>query len=171
MKKLTKALTLISSIALAPLAMATHFYDYGNVTYVEPIYETVTVSSPVKTCYEVTERHGHYNPAPSIVGAVIGGVIGHAIGDNRHNRRFGRATGMVLGAAIGHEVGHNNHRSGYHTREVCEIDHQASKPIKTLSGYNVEYKYKGKTYETFMHSHPGKKVKLKVSARSASNRY
>lgn len=167
MRKLFQSITLLSSLAISTVSFAGHHYDYAKVTSVEPVYELVSVTTPEKTCYRVREKHRHYNPAPTIVGAVVGGVIGRAIGDNRHTRKIGSVIGSTVGASIGHDISHQNAHSQYRTVKHCEVSHYQKERVKELRGYNVQYRYKGEIYDAFMRNHPGKRVKLKVSVRPA----
>lgn len=169
MKALVKTITLISCVAISPLALAKHYYDYGKVIQVTPVYETLLVSTPQRTCYPVTEKRHHYNPAPTIVGAVVGSVIGHAIGHNRHTRKLASVAGASVGASIGHDISHNHARASYRTVNHCEVSYQQKEKVGELSGYEVAYRYKGDTYNTFMRNRPGDKIKLKVTVQPTAS--
>ena len=65
-------------------------YDYARVVNVEPVIRYVTVTTPVKECWEDVETTSvrNYRPArvgKTIFGALLGGVIGHQIGSGSGN--------------------------------------------------------------------------------------
>ncbi|MGH1441176.1 MAG: glycine zipper 2TM domain-containing protein [Cellvibrionaceae bacterium] len=140
--------------------------DYAKVVNVKPIYETVEYSEPYKEChYEervVRKRRG--SDTAIILGSLIGGAIGNELGHNKSNKRVGTVAGAILGGSIAKDI----HRSkrGYHVRDekVCTTAYQVNYK-EELRGYDVAYKYRGKTYYTTMDQHPGKKIRVAVSVR------
>ena len=65
-------------------------YDYARVISAEPIVRYVTVTTPVRECYEDIEYYRVERDRPNVgastlFGAVVGGVIGHQFGSGRGN--------------------------------------------------------------------------------------
>ncbi|MDO6693506.1 glycine zipper 2TM domain-containing protein [Aliiglaciecola sp. 3_MG-2023] len=160
----------LKSISIATLlfgftatqALADSRYDYAKVVKVNPVYQYTSVKQPVQQCYPVKRtvrynNNNHQRVHSTVAGAVIGGVIGNVIGDNRSST----IAGAVIGGAIG------NHAQGpqYSTSvtQHCETVYQTSKKVRKIKGYDVKYRYRGAAYETFMRSHPGDTVKVRVT--------
>jgi uncharacterized protein YcfJ len=143
-------------------------YDYAKVIDVQPIYRAVEVSRPVRECWEEpvyhTSSHGHKSASGMLAGGLIGGIIGHQIGKGRGNK-VATAVGTLIGAQIGHEAvnGHvEQHRetiAGYEER--CQTRHQVSYE-EVVDGYDVTYKYRGRSYHVEMPYDPGKRIKMRI---------
>ncbi|MEP4892134.1 MAG: glycine zipper 2TM domain-containing protein [Aliiglaciecola sp.] len=158
----------LQSISIATLlfglsatqALADSRYDYAKVIKVDPVYQYTSVKQPVQQCYPVKKtvsyNNAHQRAQSTIAGAVIGGVIGNVIGDNRGST----ITGAVIGGAIGSQAQGPQYSTS--VTQHCETVYQTSKKVRKIKGYNVKYRYQGAAYETFMQSHPGNTVKVKV---------
>jgi uncharacterized protein YcfJ len=180
------AKTRIASLALAAMlftgtAWADHddrgrraSYDYARVLSAEPIINYVTVSTPVRECWEemqyyTIDRNAHQRRAGTFMGAVIGGVIGHQFGSGRGNDAATIA-GSMIGAAIGNEAARERH--GYGTETVarpverCETRYREHRE-KRIDGYRVLYRYHGQKYVTEMPYDPGNKIRVRVDVRPA----
>ena len=175
--------TRIATLALAAMlfgstAWADHGnrakYDYAKVISAEPIINYVTVTTPVRECWEemqyyTVDRNRHDRHASTIVGAVIGGVIGHQFGSGRGNDAA-TVAGTMIGAAIGNDVARN--RDGYaveqHARPVerCETRYREHREQR-IDGYRVLYHYHGQRYVTEMPYDPGNKLRVRVDVRPA----
>lgn len=162
----------ISTIALCistiPIqALASSYTDYAKVTHVSPIYETITVRKPHRQCHleeRVVRRKENSSITPNIVGALIGGAIGNKLGHNKSNKRVGAVLGAVLGGSIANDIRHNNHNNHHNvtkTERICSTTHSV-RHKKEVTGYDVEYKYRGRKYSTTMHSHPGNQIRVAV---------
>lgn len=177
---LTTLLTLpVSQVALAHNKHGHHPHgkahgheqqvEYGKVTHVEPVYEWTQSRYPSQSCwYEsqpVTSYRHHDSATPVIVGAVIGGALGNAMGHSRTNKRVGTAVGAVIGGSIGADIGSHSHSSTveYRSQKVCETRHRHVEREQQLVGYNVTYLYDGEYFTTFTESHPGNRIRLRVS--------
>ena len=149
-------------------------YDYAQVLSARPIVRYVTVTTPVKECWDDVEYYTVNNRPPgegirTITGAIIGGVIGHQIGSGRGNDAA-TVAGALLGGTIGSRSAYKNGNYGpvQYSRPVkrCETqyrDHQE----KRVDGYDVVYRYYGQTYATRMPKDPGKKIRIRVDVRPA----
>ncbi len=149
-------------------------YDYARVLSSYPVVRYVTVTTPVKECWDDVEYYSVRNRQPgragkALFGAIVGGVIGHQIGSGR-----GNDAATIAGSLIGAAVGSN---SGRHDARV--IDNQYSRPVRRCStnyqehqeeridGYDVIYTYHGRKYSTRTPFDPGKKLKIRVDVRPA----
>ena len=150
-------------------------YDYANVISSTPIVRYVTVTTPVKECWEDVEYYTvderpRGEAGRTLVGAVLGGVIGHQFGSGRGNDAA-TVAGTLLGATIGNQSAYRqggNYGPVQYSRPVkrCETtyrDHQE----KRIDGYDVVYRYHGQKYATRMPHDPGHKIRVRVDIRPA----
>jgi uncharacterized protein YcfJ len=149
-------------------------YAYAKVISAEPIINYVTVSEPVRECWEETQ---YYSVDPNrdkrglrtFVGAVVGGVVGHQFGSGSGNDAA-TVAGSLIGAAIGSDSARK--RYGYseetYARPVrrCETRYQARREER-IDGYRVLYRYHGQKYVTEMPYDPGNKLRVRVDVRPA----
>ncbi len=181
--KLKPWITTVSSLAIASLVLvvspanAGHnkaVYDYARVVSVEPVIRYVTVTTPVKECWDDVRTYttSHYNPnkaGKTLFGAIVGGVIGHQFGSGR-----GNDAATIAGALIGAGIGSNaaRHEETYytthHSRPVrrCETNYQSHEEER-IDGYNVIYAYHGRKYATKTAFDPGKRLRIRVDVRPA----
>lgn len=149
-------------------------YDYARVLSAQPKIRYVTVSTPVKECWQETQRYtvdrnARRNTGGTIFGAILGGVIGHQIGSGRGNDAA-TVAGSLIGAAIGSESAKK--RNGYgeeqHSRPVqrCETRYQESREER-VDGYRVTYRFNGQKYVTDMPYDPGERIRVRVDVRPA----
>lgn len=148
-------------------------YDYARVVSVTPAIRYVTVTTPVKECWEDVENYSVRNRQPgragkTLFGAILGGVIGHQFGSGRGNDAATIA-GSLIGAGV---AANSNDRRGYGTNEYsrpvtrCETNYQTHQEER-IDGYDVIYKYHGRKYATRTPFNPGKKLKIRVDVRPA----
>lgn len=150
-------------------------HDYARVVSVEPIVRYVTVSTPVRECWEETRRytveHRPNTAGGALVGALIGGVVGHQFGSGRGNDAA-TVAGSLIGAAVGSDVARRRaYQSGYygattHARPVerCETRYQAREEER-IDGYRVVYRYNGQRYATRLPYDPGERLRVRVDVR------
>jgi len=149
-------------------------YDYANVLSVEPVIRYVTVTTPVKECWDDVQTYTtrHYAPGragKTLFGAIIGGVIGHQFGSG-HGNDAATIAGTLIGAAIGNESARNGptyHTTRY-TRPVrhCETNYQSHEEER-IDGYDVVYAYNGRKYATRTPYDPGNRIRIRVDIRPA----
>ena len=151
-------------------------YDYARVTSSQPIINYVTVTTPVRECWEemqyyTVDHRARRNGGATLLGAVIGGVIGHQVGSGRGNDAA-TVAGTLIGAAVGNGAARQRHGDDRgverHARPVerCKTtyrDHQE----ESIDGYRVTYQYNGQRYVTEMPYDPGQKIKVRVDIRPA----
>jgi uncharacterized protein YcfJ len=159
-------------LILAPsLTFAAGTYDRARVVGVEAVYETVSYEVPVKECRmeQVAYRHGPEHRASAtgpILGAIIGGALGNAVGHKKRNKQVGTAVGALLGGSIGADIARQNryHRGAsveYRNEQVCNTVSEY-RSEEQLLGYDVRYRYAGKTYQTRMPRDPGDSIRVRV---------
>ena len=150
-------------------------YAYANVISAEPIINYVTVSTPVRECWEEMEyyqvdTHRGDRSASTLFGAVIGGVIGHQFGSGRGNDAA-TVAGSLIGAAIGNDAARKRYGDGYETHgrpvQRCETRYREHREQR-IDGYRVVYRYHGQKYMTEMPYDPGNKLRVRVDVRPAS---
>lgn len=149
-------------------------YDYAKVLSVTPAIRYVTVTTPVKECWEETERYSVRDREPgqagkTLFGAILGGVIGHQFGSGS-----GNDAATIAGALIGASAASNSDRGrGYRSSEYsrpvrrCETNYQSHQEER-IDGYDVIYTYHGRRYATRTPFDPGRKLKIRVDVRPAS---
>ena len=146
-------------------------YDYAKVLRVKPIYKTVRISAPQQECWDEQVVHHNSVHGDNVGGMILGGIIGGAIG-NRFGKGNGNkaaiAAGTLLGAGIGHNMSrHDNRPSRYTTTEQrCRTINNYHEEER-LDGYKVKYMYNGQVYRTITDTHPGKRLRVKVTVSPA----
>ena len=156
------ALTVATAVA-APRAVDVKVID------VEPIVQRVETATPRERCWIETRRYRvEREPAAPLLGALFGAAIGHSIGRDRGEHRAGAVVGALIGAAYANEEQRRLVRRGSHVREeVCEVvDTETSR--EEIAGYWVTYRYAGHTYRLRMPRHPGKTLRIHVTAPPAA---
>ena len=179
-KKLAVTLTLASLVMATP-ALADHNngrrgpqFDYARVISAEPIIRYVTITTPVRECYQDVEYYTVDRRAPgtgasTLVGAIIGGVIGHQFGGG-HGRDVATVAGTLIGAAIGSDSARRSY--GYQSTQYSRPVERCNTIIRErqeerIDGYNVVYRYKGQKYATRMPYDPGRELRVRVDIRPA----
>ena len=151
-------------------------YDYAQVLSAEPIIRYVTVSTPVRECWQDTEYvevdSGYRGIGGSaLVGAIVGGVVGHQFGSGRGND-VATVAGSLIGAAIGSDQARKANRRRYRTEvysrpvERCSTTMQQHQEER-IEGYRVVYRYNGQKYATEMPYDPGREIRVRVDVRPA----
>ena len=153
-------------------------YDYARVLNVEPIVNYVTVTKPVRECWEDTQYYTvDHRPAgvgaKTIFGAILGGVVGHQFGSGRGNDAA-TVAGTMIGAAIANDaarrtaVSRGDYYSSRYSRPVrrCETTY-SSYEEERIEGYKVLYSYNGRKYLTETPYEPGSRLRIRVDVRPA----
>ncbi len=149
-------------------------YDYATVISAEPIVRYVTVSTPVRECWQETEKYTAYRSPPgtgarTLVGAIIGGVIGHQFGSGSGNDAA-TVAGTLIGAAVGSDSARRRYGASYETVEYgrpvqrCETTMRQHEEER-IDGYRVVYRYNGQKYATQMSYDPGREIRVRVDVR------
>lgn len=148
-------------------AHADTFFDNARVRSAQPQYESVSVPRQECSTQWVNETRP-VDSGPNYGGAVIGGVAGAVLGNQvgkGHGREAATAVGAVVGALAGDRIaGAGREREQYQVvpREVTSC-RTVNDTQTRLTGYRVDYDYRGQTYTTFMRDNPGPNLQVKVS--------
>ena len=176
MKRLALITTLLATglsgaYAQAPARaqQAATYIDQARVHRVDPQYEEVNV--PRQECRTRWINEDRYRGGEvqdrqyggAIVGGVAGGLLGNQVGGGS-GREVATALGAVIGAFTGDQLANRDRRGPYENsqREVqrCRTVYDTQSQI---TGYRVAYEYQGQNYTTFMRSHPGRSLQVRVS--------
>lgn len=164
---------ILSALTSATYAGPERSIDYARVTQVNPVYDTIERRIPREQCWVETVReerpqYTNHSATGTLLGGLIGGAVGHAVGHGKNNKKIGAVVGTVLGMSIAHDATRHQRRETSHYRnasyrdvERCETRYEV-KTEQVLNGYDVEYKYRGRLYNTFMDRQPGDKIKVAV---------
>lgn len=152
-------------------------YDWAQVVRVDPLIawdhrpvrRQECWNEPVQARYErYPSRHG--SDAGVVIGAIVGGVVGNQFGGGR-GRVATTAAGAALGGAVARDMQRDRHYQGYRQdypgyggtayeercRSVTEHVRQ-----ERVDGYEVTYRYGGRTYQTVTDHHPGDRIQVRV---------
>lgn len=159
-----KALALIA-VAAAAAAHAETFVDNARVRNVQPQYESVAVPRQECARQVVTEvqRTDSRNYGGAIVGGIAGALLGNQVGGG-HGREAATAVGAVVGAMTGDNLANRDRVPQYAEvpREVTSC-RTVQDVQQRLTGYRVDYEYRGQMYTTFMPQDPGPTLRVRVS--------
>ncbi|MBE5314118.1 MAG: glycine zipper 2TM domain-containing protein [Xanthomonadales bacterium] len=151
-------------------------YDYARVVEVRPIIESYREPVRSEQCWSepVTYREpdryrgGSRDRAPAILGGIIGGAIGNQFGSGS-----GRDAATLAGAALGYAAVRDSqrHRGGYiegreYTRyeDRCRVVTDYRREDRVV-GYDVAYRYRGRTHWTRTDFHPGDRIQVEIDVR------
>jgi uncharacterized protein YcfJ len=137
-------------------------YGYAAVLRADPIYETVRTTHQEQRCGDDGDYRRPDNgdtTAGTVIGAVIGGALGNTVGKG-DGRRAATIAGAVAGGAIGHHVASNNN-SGDNGGPCHLVD--VDRDERRITGYDVEYNYKGDIYAIRMAYNPGNRLRVRVT--------
>ena len=164
-----QAVVIAAVVAVGTPVLAGTAYDEAQVIDVEPVHELVRHITPREECRleRVRARTRHRSGTAPIVGAVIGGAIGNAVGHNKRNKQVGAIVGAVLGGSIAADIyrEHNRYHErpgrAWERREVCRVVDDISLEEEVV-GYDVTYRYGGRTHTARMDRDPGDSVRVRV---------
>ncbi len=153
---------------LAAGAQAQTFNDTARVRNVNPQYENVSVPRNECTSQWVTEQPvaASRNYGGLALGGLAGAVLGNQVGRG-HGREAATAVGAVVGALAGEHFANQNGWGGYEQaapqqRQVQNC-HTVNDVQTRLTGYQVEYEYRGQVYSTVTRENPGRTLPVRVS--------
>ena len=111
--------------------------------------EVVTVTRPTKDPHQI---------AGTVVGAVIGGVIGNQFGSGK-GKDVATGVGAVGGGYAGNKVQENMQDKNTHqeTQRKCRTVMDSR---REQTGYDVTYRYNGRTETVRMDHDPGKRIAI-----------
>lgn len=163
-----KTLALIA-VAAAACAHAETFIDNARVRAAQPQYESVAVPRQECSSQYVNEvrRTDSRNYGGAIVGGIAGALLGNQVGGG-HGREAATAVGAVVGAMTGDNLANRDRQAQYVEvpREVTSC-RTVQDVQQRLTGYRVEYEYRGQVYTTFLPQDPGRSLRVRVSVDPA----
>ena len=140
-------------------------YGWADVLRVDPNYGIVRTEVPQQQCYDqpVVRHEGGNSTAGTILGAVVGGVLGTTIGKG-DGRRAATVAGAVAGGAVGNRAGRGRDYESSETRcrDVSTVSEQ-----RRITGYDVEYRYRGQVYMSRLNYDPGERLRVRVNVEPA----
>ena len=155
-----KAVVGLFLCAVMPLASADFGTDFEDYARVVSVYAQMDkYNEPRQECRTETVQENSSGVIGAVIGGVAGGILGNQVGKG-NGRTVATAAGAITGAVVGDRV--QNKESGTAGRQVqnCRpVDNWQSR----VSGYNVKYEYKGRTYSTVMPNDPGDRIRVRVS--------
>ena len=161
-----KRLALVSVLATAAVGLHAETYiDNARVRNVDPQYESVNVPRQECSSQWVNEhrRTGRRDYGGAVLGGVAGALLGNQVGRG-HGREAATAVGAVVGAFAGDRVANRDRWDEYEEvpREVttCRTVNDVQSRI---TGYRVDYEYRGQHLSTLMRENPGPYVQVRVS--------
>ncbi|MBX3724589.1 MAG: glycine zipper 2TM domain-containing protein [Xanthomonadales bacterium] len=139
-------------------------FAYAQVLRVQAVYAEVEVPRAVEYCenYDRVERNGPRSAGGTVLGALIGGAIGNQIGSGS-GRRAATVAGAVAGGAIGHAAGSETRISN---EQRCHLVEEYVVETQ-VTGYDVEYRYRGEVYMSRLDFDPGDRLRIRVSVSPA----
>ncbi|HMA08076.1 MAG TPA: glycine zipper 2TM domain-containing protein [Ramlibacter sp.] len=162
-----KRLALVALFATTAVAVHAETYvDYARVRSAQPQYESISV--PRQECSsqvvnEVQPVGGQRQYGGAVLGGLAGALLGNQVGGG-HGREAATAVGAVVGAFTGDQLANANTPSGYQQvpREVTSC--RTVNELQTrISGYRVDYEYRGQSFTTMLPENPGPQLQVRVS--------
>ena len=165
----------ISIICLATMlaagVQAQTFNDTARVRTVNPQYENVSVPRNECTNQWVTDQQpvaSSRNYGGLALGGIAGAVLGNQVGRGR-GRDTATALGAVVGALAGEHLANKNSWGGGY-QQAAPLQQREVQSCRTvndvqsrLTGYQVEYEYRGQVYSTVTRENPGRTLPVRVS--------
>ena len=155
---------------LAAGVQAQTFNDTARVRNVTPQHENISVPRNECTSQWVTEQQAvpaSRNYGGLAIGGVAGALLGNQVGGGR-GREAATAVGAVVGALTGEHFANQNGWGGY--QQAAQQQQRQVQNCRTvndvqsrLTGYQVEYEYRGQVYSTVTREKPGRTLPVRVS--------
>jgi uncharacterized protein YcfJ len=156
---------------IAAGVQAQTFNDTARVRTVNPQYENVSVPRNDCTNQWVTEPQpvaSSRNYGGLALGGIAGAVLGNQVGAGR-GRQAATALGAVIGALTGEQLANQNGLGGGY-QQASQQQQRQVQSCRTvndvqsrLTGYQVEYEYRGQVYSTVTRENPGRTLPVRVS--------
>lgn len=167
-------LNLAAVVALAAAAGSAwadngaNFTDRAQVLSATPVYQQV--NEPRRECWTETvgsanNSAGEHSYGGAILGGLVGGLLGNTVGQG-NGRIAAAAVGAATGAVVGDKVANNG---GYNQPRQVEHCTNHDNYRQVISGYNVVYRYQGRTMTAMLPQDPGKYVNVNVNIALAGS--
>lgn len=146
-------------------------YAWAQVVRVDPLISYDSRPVRRQECWDEPVQ-AHYERYPSqhsnagvVLGAIVGGVVGNQFGGGR-GRVATTAAGAALGGAVASDMQRNRQYGGqYGSQTVYEQRCRQTTDYmrhERVDGYEVTYRYGGRTYQTITDHHPGDRIQVRV---------
>ena len=153
---------ILSLVALACTAQIASAQEFAHVVSKSQIMGTVPAQQQVCENSAVQVQ-----PANSGAGGVIGGIAGGLLG-NTGGSGGGKVAATVAGAIAGSIVGDNvESKNAAPVTQNVQRCHLQQVMQNQVIGYNVNYEYAGRQYNTSLSSDPGDWVPVRVTDQGA----
>lgn len=141
-------------------------FAWADVLRVDPVYGVARTVTPSQQCYDqpVVQQNPGNSAAGTVLGAVIGGVLGSTVGHGG-GRTAATVGGAVVGGAVGNSV--SDHGSSYETTQTTCQQVNTVSDQRRISGYDVEYRYRGEVFKSRLNYDPGERLRVRVSVAPA----
>ena len=165
---------------LAAGVQAQTFNDTARVRNVNPQYENISVPRNECTSQWVTEQQpvaASRNYGGLAAGGVAGALLGNQVGRG-HGREAATAVGAVVGALAGEQFANQNGWGSGGYQQAAPLQQRQVQNCRTvndvqsrLTGYQVEYEYRGQVYSTVTRENPGRTLPIRVSFAPIEREY
>jgi len=137
-------------------------FAWADVLRVDPVYGVARTVTPSQQCYDqqVVQRNPGNSAAGTVLGAVIGGVLGSTIGHG-NGRTAATVGGAIAGGAVGNHV--SDQGGSYETTQTTCQQVNTVNDQRRITGYDVEYRYRGEVYKSRLSYDPGERLRVRVS--------
>jgi uncharacterized protein YcfJ len=154
---------------VAPSVIPTQsFTDYARIKRVTPQYGHS--NQPSQICHDEVVQEQVYqqqnrNMGGAALGAIAGGILGNQVGGG-NGRTAATAVGVIGGALAGDNIAANNQNGPqYVSRTVQRCEPNRNYNNRVVSGYLVEYEYRGQTSTFVSPTEPtGNRLKINLTA-------
>lgn len=147
---------ILLSFLLLPLLSHAETFQ-AKVISAQPVYGVRVVDIPMEVCEQVQVERKKGNTAGTVLGAIAGAAIGNQIG-----KGGGRDVATVVGGVLGAQVGGQGGRTETVTENRCRTVTRSYKEQGVLRGFDVVYRFMGRTYTARVSEHPGSTITLDV---------
>lgn len=135
-------------------------FAWADVLQVDPVYETVRVRVPRQQCHEYYYGDRRDGGGGAVLGAIVGGVLGNTVGKG-DGRKAATVAGAVAGGVVGSNVSRGREARGAPQRYCEQVDDYQAE--RRMTGYEVQYRYRGDVFMSRMDYDPGDRIRVRVS--------
>ena len=165
MNRFATACLLAAAAVGAAGVQAETFVDNARVRSAEPQYENVGV--PRTECrsqwiQEDRQVDGQRGYGGAVLGGVAGALLGNQVGRG-HGREAATAVGAVVGAFTGDRIANGERWDRRDEAREVKRCWTVNDVQSRITGYRVNYEYRGQQYATVLRENPGQFLQVRVS--------
>ncbi|MFZ6849918.1 glycine zipper 2TM domain-containing protein [Undibacterium sp. RuRC25W] len=153
---------MLSLITLACTANIASAQEFAHVVSKTQIVGNIPAQQQVCENSTVQVQPGN-SGAGSVIGAVAGGLLGNTVGGGG-GRAAATMAGVIAGSIVGDNVESKNAVPVTQNVQRCHLQQIMQNQV---IGYNVNYEYAGRQYNTSLSSDPGDWVPVRVTDQGA----